>query len=472
MDEFAGKTLEGEWWLPGKSQRKFKGVLVIDATNQGTLTLRGKARFLATLPESLFTLLGGFRDNYSYQVTLFDVGVTRRPTPSGEKNESGVAKLFTNIIVIGSHLRSDNRSTVVGAQCSLSGLREWSDSSGVTGEIERSTSGEIKTAVVTHQAAATPFFGIGEGKELRLSSRYSGPVVFPGLKTLTIEESDVIELRFKKAISIKKLLAELLVWQCFITFATRRPSSIVELRFRQSDDKATAFSKLILVPVQKPQNVSLRSARSSALFLRSTFGADLTARMRSWAKAYSTLEKAILLFCGSAHQEGAFVHTTLLAYLQALEVFHRERFPDAEKFPDKQTRKATLKALRNAIPKNLDKKLRGELSEGLGYFGSLTLLDRLTELYATYKVSVGPLFPDEVKDLKLLRDVRNFLTHFGDKKTIQKDFLTSRRMVVLREKTRFFIEACMLSAIGVNDGDIRRLFDQSSTYYHWKNEAH
>jgi hypothetical protein len=468
MSDFTGKRLPGVWWRAGKAKQKFRGVLVLDEDNHGTLTLRGRARHLEKFPLRDITLLGRFSAQYAYQVSLLDVGVSR-PASGGLGNEVIEIELFAQTVVIAAHIRSSTSRVITGARCRLSGLREWSDESGFVGKIERVPVGAVGSVTrVTHQEAATSYYAIGRYRQLRLVRRYSGPVIFPLLKQIQIEEVDEIELRFRGRVSLRQLMGEILVWQTFLAFAVRQASIILGLRIRLRDDGANSFSREVLIPIRKPQPASLLSARRSALFLRSTWGDDV---LRRWASAYRKLANAVNLFAGTTYQENAFVHTTLLFYLQALEVYHREAFPDAQLFRDQASRKQTLIALRKALPGSLPDDVRKRVKERLGWVGELSFLERLYRLRDEHEMSVGPLFPN-ANDMQLLRDVRNFLTHYGNKKTVQEDFATSRRAFVLREKTRFFVEACFLSAIAIDDADIYEQFDQSPAYTYWCREKH
>ena len=81
-----------------------------------------------------------------------------------------------------------------------------------------------------------------------------------------------------------------------------------------------------------------------------------------------------------------------------------------------------MKALRNAIPKNLDANFQKELANQISFVGSPTLLDRLLQLYDIHREVLSPLFPDREKDMKELKDVRNYLTHYGQHKTLTPNF--------------------------------------------------
>ena len=141
--------------------------------------------------------------------------------------------------------------------------------------------------------------------------------------------------------------------------------------------------------------------RGRPLFDQSKLGTRIGVYLRAWREQQDKTEIPTLLFTAADYQSQTYIHVNLLAYLQALELLHREFF-DSHRFPDEKTRRDTLKALRKAIPSSLDEKLRRALSDQLGFIGALTLYDRLQELFRTYQKSVTPLFPRGDDDMILL----------------------------------------------------------------------
>jgi Apea-like HEPN len=173
---------------------------------------------------------------------------------------------------------------------------------------------------------------------------------------------------------------------------------------------------------------------------------------------------AILLFTGTAYDSSDFVHSKFLAYLQALEVLHRELF-GGSRFPDKETQKVTIEALRGAIPSVLNATLRAGIEQQLGSsVGMLTLLDRLKALFGRYSNSLRPLFPNSHAEMKALSDARNFLTHRSDRKNFRKDFLWSRELMSLSDRARLFMEICLLGALGMHDAEIYELIRNFEPY--------
>lgn len=108
MEEFRGKSLEGEWWLPADPSHVFKGQLTIDDQHHGQLLFRGTEEHLAKLPTGPAqpTFFGRLTNKYTYVVTLFDTSIRRRPGstfPKKPDNETN-AEFHTNSILISGHV--------------------------------------------------------------------------------------------------------------------------------------------------------------------------------------------------------------------------------------------------------------------------------------------------------------------------------------------------------------------------------
>ncbi|EIG59000.1 hypothetical protein Bra1253DRAFT_03720 [Bradyrhizobium sp. WSM1253] len=474
MDEFRNKPLAGAWWLPGKPDVIFKGRLTIGDDNNGRLVLSGTQEHLAKLPTGATppTFFGRLEADYSYDVTLFDVALRRGPSHSYPKAPltETIAEFVTHTLLVGGHLASQDEALFDGTIFKLTGLDEWCDATGFAGRHENTTPNELATGSLTvaFQERATPRYDLGNGTTLRLLSEYAGPRQFENSKQVTLRERNTIELVFPVALPIKTTVQELHIWQSFLTFGLRQASYTDEVYLLRRTSRGYDRFGLLLSGRKIPE---LRRRRErDALFRQSTFSDRIEERLRGWRQKHDQIDLAILIFSGAAYQDSAYVHTNLLTYLQALEVLHRELYK-ADRFPDDEARKATLKALRAAIPKTLDPSLRKQLSDSIQFVGAVTLLDRLKQLFSLYPKSLTPLFRRGGDDMGLLKDVRNFLTHYGGKKTLTKDFLWSRDAVVLKEKAHLFLEICLLGAMGMSDDEIQELVSNFEPYLDWRMET-
>ena len=77
-------------------------------------------------------------------------------------------------------------------------------------------------------------------------------------------------------------------------------------------------------------------------------------------------------------------------------------------------------------------------------------------------------FAEAMRIWNCYKDTRNFLTHYGDQKSFDKEFLWSQTIFSLKEKARLFLEICLLGVIGMNDDEIFELVDQFLPYQDWR----
>jgi hypothetical protein len=466
MEEFRGKSLDGEWWLPADPSHVFKGQLTIDEQHHGELLFRGTEEHLAKLPtgNTQPTFFGRLTNRYAYDVTLFDTSMRRGPGSSFPKkpdNETN-AEFHTNSILISDHTESQDDAFVDGAILNLTGLDVWCDTTGFTGKHENPSPAQLAsgTFAITFQEQATPVYDVGEGRTIRFLSEYAGRRNFARSKRLTLNERNTIEIMFPEPLSIKQVMQEIHVWQTMLTIGLRQPSYMDEIMLLTR--AARGFERRALIVPGRKASDSEKRPRVDALFSQSKLGDKIGERLKAWRQQHDLIDLAILIF-------SVYTHTNLLSYLQALEVLHRELFK-RDRFPDARARRATIAALRAAVPTTLPADLQSELKESLGYVGSVTLLDRLKDLFSLYPKSIGPLFPGGEADMVLLKDVRNFLTHYGEQK-LRKEFLWSRDIFVLKEKTRLFLEICLLGAMGMTDDDIEHLLRDFEPYNGWLMEV-
>jgi hypothetical protein len=405
-----------------------------------------------------------------YEVTLYDVGMIRGPSVTAPKvpEKSTHAEYFTNNVLVGKHVESEGQKFLNGAIIHLTGLEEWCDASGFRGGIGQ-RSNEIATEFVKldFHASASAHYKVGDGKRLRFLSEYRGPYSFSDRKSFHISERNSIELLVSEPISLRQMIAEVTIWQTFIAYGLRQPSYIDELMLLEHSGGEDFTRLALIMPGRRADAVGEIPPAKHTLFNQTKLGAKTESVLRHWRDKYEIIEMAVLLLMSTLYQEDAYFHISLLNYLQSLEILHRETCA-LGRFPDRNTQKRTLAALRRAIPTDLEDELRTYICGQLGYIGGLTLLDRLNHLFAQYPESLGPLFRNPAKDMALLKDARNFLTHFGGQKKFDKDFLWSKEAYVLKEKARLFVEICILGQLGMSDEEIHTLMEECGFYRDWR----
>jgi len=188
------------------------------------------------------------------------------------------------------------------------------------------------------------------------------------------------------------------------------------------------------------------------------------------ARQLSKLESVLALTSSADYQIGTYYSSQFLSYAQALETFHRRTRKG--RFEDHDAYKPTLAVLKRAIPENLQGDYRKRIEAGLNHLNEWALLQRLYDLYDLEARNICRLFPDRNRDMRLIRDVRNYLTHFEDRKGRMEKYVQERPFVILTRKLRFFVEICLLRSIGMDDAAKSKLLALVREYHWLATEAH
>ncbi|MEH2561813.1 HEPN domain-containing protein [Bradyrhizobium sp. AZCC 2289] len=481
MDDFRSNPRHGRWWDINEPKKKFNGTLKVDEDDCAELVIRGKESnfVLSDRPADLTTLWGHLTSEPMRSVSVFGARPTRGPSktyPPKKERETEVA-FSASYVLSGAHVETLKDPFIDRVLFGLSGLEEWCNAAGFSGKVDRPQvsppppKGNLASVSVniSFQASSTPFFDIGGGRRLRLLSLYRGPEYFGHEKQFELKEKNKIEIVFPKRVSIEQALEEVRIWQTFISFGLRIPTFLEDIVIVKKRGKL--FQQMSLfVPERKWEVPRRRPYHRLGLFNQSKLGPNIGLRLKEWRERQDTIDMTVLLFRGARYLNDVYIHTNTLTYLQALEVFHRQMYK-GDKFPNAATRKTTLKALRKAIPKDLDETLQRELEVGLSFVGSPSLLERLKCLFHRYPTCLKPLFPGGDEDMALLKNARNFLTHYGDIGGLTKEFMSSREVFVLGEKARLFLEVCLLGVMGMTDDEIVALLKDFEPYVDWCRET-
>jgi hypothetical protein len=467
-------SLPGRWWLPAEPAVQYSGTLTLNEDNHGELILGGSpAQLSAIARPGERTWHGILRSRYQYDVTLFNVGVMKGPNVASRAQEVETeATFFTNDVLIGSHIDSEEIPCVRGALVKLTGLDIWWDESGFSGDTTV-VDGPLRLRSVSlqYEERATEVFEVVPDVWIRFQARYEGATSFSHVKSVPMRESVYLELLFAQEVSLTKLQREIQVWQQFFSIGLREAVYIDEIRLRFHEAPEAAFPFELRVPGRRQSDLSGAHRGWFRLHTRSKLGDRLGRVLRTWRQRYDDLETVIALVSGAAYQEQAHTHVKLLAYLQALEILHRQRL-GGSRFPNKDLKERTFTALRAALPQDLPETIRKDISQQISFIGSLTLVERLGGVFAQYPKTLGRLFKSPEGDMALLRDVRNFLVHYGEKARFGIDILSSPRLMVLHEKARLFAEIAMLGELGIDDEELPQFLTRFEPYAEWSHVDH
>ncbi len=195
LDYFKCKSLEGEWWEPDQPDNKFEGTLYIEKNNHGKLTIRGYSSVLFKLSlriiqSPLGAIFGHLTTQNKYKITLFNPVISRGASHCEDRDLKTDVLFFTNHIIIGEHVASEDDQIVNRALLSVTWLEEWYDKTGFSGNV----SSYLRTEKVDllYQANHSPFYTVAAERLLRVISHYSGPLFFDGIKNFKVREYNLI----------------------------------------------------------------------------------------------------------------------------------------------------------------------------------------------------------------------------------------------------------------------------------------
>jgi hypothetical protein len=304
MDELRGKPLPGEWWEPELPTDVFEGILQIQENDHGTLTIKGsEKRLLKFVRPGTRAIFGRLTGNYCNDVTLFTVGMITSPTGFTNYGERKTdIEFFTNIILVGAHAASQDDPIVSSALLRVTGLEEWCDTTGFSGQMDAPSAMQGAERVdVSYTASSSIPYAIGSGKSLRLISHYKGPMSFYKPKRVSMSEEDIIELCFADKVSLNDVLYESSIWQNFLTFGLREASYLSELLLSVGLTTGRESNCTLLVPGRRVGTIGKRRHVTEVLFTRSKIEDRLAEYVRNWRQHYETIEMPILLFTGTAY---------------------------------------------------------------------------------------------------------------------------------------------------------------------------
>jgi ApeA N-terminal domain 1 len=468
-------TYQGRWWLASDDTQKFDGTLTLNDHSSGELALSGTAQAfldagLGGPSQKAMTLHAVVEEDYHYELTLFDTGFMQGPSYGFDKQQQTTVKLFTNSFVLGAHVKSLDDPIVSCARLNLGGLSAFCDTTHISSRWKPPRQSDVDKLRIDLKSHATRWIALNKASSIRFFATFDGPRVRSKLKTATVSVTDFIDLKFHRPISLSQLSDRVNDWQSFVSFCVRQPSYLESVRF--SGEKAGHFYPFqFVIPGERPDNSIKEKIQRELLLSRSKLEGTIRETVRLWAKLIKSAEIPIMLFTGSQYQKGIFIHGELLTTLQAIESLHRDLYDDTY-FPDKVTRSQTVKYLRKSLPETLPTELRKQISEQLSFIGGVTLRDRLLDFYDKYPVSISKLFRSREYDMSLLKDVRNFLTHYGDRKHFDRRFLESRRILILNAKVNLFFEVCLLGALGFSDDKIGNIMQSTDDYAGLTREPH
>lgn len=435
----------GTWWLPSEPNRRRGGVLIVLADGQIRLELDGA---LSTEPRRSHA-----DERIEYELVRGRVGVRdftlHNCIETSSQTQDGVQTrqvLFAQTAFDGLRASSVNDLTFDAGVIEIDLLHEWAKwSKAARGpRWERYNNDPPRRERVVYDPV--PDFSMA-AQDLRIDLvsgiSVGGPVGHMNMNTWQIFRVELAQpLPFEKwhALILRPL-------QNFVSFVSDQDAWInkVELshsahlarpRDRRYPAHVTAYGYWAKWNREPPRNLTPSHFLLNLDDVVTVFDRVLS----NWLRLSHDFNDALTLFFGPRYADHMYGELAFLMLAQALEVFHRTKYPSATMIPSdeyEQTRKALIKA----TPKGHKNLISARLNRGNDPFYKTRIMDLIDYAGPAVSKLVGQR-PD--RWAHAIKNARNALTHWNpvregiepgtqDFFDLQRQALILMKVVLLRE---------------------------------------
>jgi len=256
--------------------------------------------------------------------------------------------------------------------------------------------------------------------------------------------------------------------ESFLTLAFGKPvqSSVVEGR-NESEKRETSTGKPVYndaLIVINHRNISEASAPfdySKVLFTYSDIKDNINEYLNNWFKKSKELKPVYDLYFAIPYNPRMYIEHKFLTLVQALEGYHRIVY--GGKYVDDKEFEEIKVALVEAIPENLERDFKDSLKDKIKYLHEFSLQRRLKEIMRQHEKIVNPLIGMKIKDFaQRVKEIRNRLTHPDN--AGEREFRDPKKLYFLIEKLTVILKTCLLHEMGFPAEKIEELWSRNMRY--------
>ena len=298
-----------------------------------------------------------------------------------------------------------------------------------------------------------------------ISLSFSGQTTGDGIERMNIEQSVWLEVEIVEELELQTLFRQYLsALQNFLTLATTKPNSIIELQ---------VFSPLVYIErqnderIETPIQVLFRQKNSKdlphkllipddMLFALEDVFDDFEVVMDNWLNIAQELDSVCNRFFGVQYTPGMSMQNEFLNIVQALESYHRRRMKNEVQPPTEYERRI------ETILSRVDAQDSDWLKDVLAYSNEPRLEQRLNELLEKVHEVVSPVIDNTAIFAKKVKNTRHHLTHF-DKK-LERKAARGAELYWLTRKLSYVLQACLLLEIGLSLDKCAKLVHRNQSF--------
>jgi ApeA N-terminal domain 1 len=205
---------------------------------------------------------------------------------------------------------------------------------------------------------------------------------------------------------------------------------------------------------------------SRMLFSLSDLGTGFERAVQAWFKSTHLIRPVFELYFGTLFAPGLYLETKFLNLAQAVEAYHRRRFPGTPMARDDFSDKVRPE-LKRAIGATLvgddgaTKKIRELFMSKLQFFNEYSLKMRIDSLLDAHKELAAAFIDDSEQFARLVRDTRNYLTHYDEE--LEDKRPAPDELFDLTAQLGFLLQLCFLAELDIPIETRRAIVERNSS---------
>jgi hypothetical protein len=441
---------EGYWWLPENSENRVPGALSFDPDGGISLHLMGSLHMDERRPHEIrhdpLVILGQTTPE-AMPVTLLRCHreQIRLRLPNFSHSSS---RYEAEILLVGSHYESLETVHFNSLSANYTNLEEWLSVVPFALDFPRNEEGRLSVEaryVPTH-LADIPIPAIDSVICIRSGFSQSGDT----FRSIMLENTAFFDIQPNDPCPLDWFLEQTQFLQQLLAVLVGEP--VYARRLVDLDEETSPWG--IRIYYRTGFVSSQRSVHPATMtFSAHSIGEGrLPDILRLWFERRESIALLSDLLLGVEYSSPTFLEFELLAYTQALEGFHRQRF-GGEYLPRETYRLCYYDRLVAAIPGELPEEMRRSLETSLSYSYQFSLRTRLQALMGNLSTPLQQLIAEDRRDfIDAVVRTRNYIAHRDEEE--RERTLSGGSLYWANVRLALWITILILRELGISGDDI------------------
>lgn len=182
--------------------------------------------------------------------------------------------------------------------------------------------------------------------------------------------------------------------------------------------------------------------------------------LKNWIQISNYLKPVHDLYFGTLYNPRMYIEDKFINSIQALEIYHRRKFPESFAINPKQSTEIVKKAI-EVVPNEY----KNHFQQKLNYAHEHVLRSRLAEIIQINKDIIKSFIRPSRERKSFIQKVvitRNFLTHYD--KSLEKRAAKGEELYWVTQKLKIIIEIILLKEIGIDSEIIKNVISRNIEY--------